>query len=140
MKSLLLHQLPFIIKPENTVNSISADEGMDMAERRKAFQELEFKDAFMFAAMLQDAELCRKTLERILEFPIRKVVVQSEHSLFVNSDYHGIRMDVYADDETGTVYDVEMQTRQDSVDELSKRSRYYQSQMDLGLSEYRGNQ
>ncbi len=72
-------------------------------------------------------------MERILEFPIRKVVVQSEHSLFVNSDYHGIRMDVYADDEAGTVFDVEMQTRQDVADELPKRSRYYQSQMDLGL-------
>ncbi len=87
----------------------------------------------MFAAVLEDEELCRKMLERILDFPIKKVVVQAERSLFVNSDYHGIRMDVYARDEAGMVYNVEMQTTQSPADTLPKRSRYYQSQMDMAL-------
>ncbi len=100
---------------------------------KKEFQDLEFQDAFMFAAVLEDEELCRKMLERILDFPIEKVVVQPERSLFVNSDFHGIRMDVYARDEDGTVYNVEMQTTQPPAHTLSKRGRYYQSQMDMAL-------
>ncbi len=42
-------------------------------------------------------------------------------------------MDVYARDEAGTVYNVEMQTTQQPADMLPKRSRYYQSQLDLVL-------
>lgn len=97
---------------------------------RKVFQELEFRDSFMFAAAMEDEELCRMVLERILEIPIRSVKVQSESVLLFNSDYRGIRMDVFADDENGTVYDVEMQTA--NKGNLPKRSRFYQSQMDAG--------
>ena len=77
---------------------------------RKTYQELEFKDAFMFAAVMSDAESCRGVLERILGIPIRKVMVHAEHVLFVNPETRGVRLDVYADDEHGTVYNVEMQT------------------------------
>lgn len=48
----------------------------------------------MFAAAMEDEELCRMVLERILEIPIRSVKVQSESVLLFNSDYRGIRMDV----------------------------------------------
>ena len=53
---------------------------------RKTYQELEFKDAFMFAAVMSDAESCRGVLERILGIPIRKVMVHAEHVLFVNPE------------------------------------------------------
>lgn len=96
---------------------------------RKTYQELEFKDAFMFAAVMSDAESCRGVLERILGIPIRKVRVHAEHILFINPEKRGVRLDVYADDEQGMVYNVEMQTT-DSKN-LSKRSRYYQGQMDI---------
>ena len=96
---------------------------------RKTYQELEFKDAFMFAAVMSDAESCRGVLERILGIPIRKVMVHAEHVLFVNPETRGVRLDVYADDEHGTVYNVEMQTTDNK--NLPKRSRYYQGQMDM---------
>ena len=96
---------------------------------RKTYQELEFKDAFMFAAVMSDAESCRGVLERILGIPIRKVMVHAEHVLFVNPEIRGVRLDVYADDEHGTVYNVEMQTTDNK--NLPKRSRYYQGQMDM---------
>lgn len=99
----------------------------------KTFQELEFQDAFMFSAAMSDPETCRAVLERILEIPIRKVVVHAEHTLFVNPDYRGVRLDVYADDEAGTVYDVEMQTTNQK--NLPRRSRFYQSQMDAAFLE-----
>lgn len=47
---------------------------------RKTYQELEFKDAFMFAAVMSDAESCRGVLERILGIPIRKVMVHKEEN------------------------------------------------------------
>lgn len=96
---------------------------------RKTYQELEFKDAFMFAEVMSDAESCRGVLERILGIPIRKVMVHAEHVLFVNPETRGVRLDVYADDEHGTVYNVEMQTTDNK--NLPKRSRYYQGQMDM---------
>ncbi len=99
-----------------------------MANRKK-FQELEFKDSFMFATMMEDPETCREVLERILGIAIKKVVIHSEHTILVNPDQRGVRLDVYADDEEGTIYNVEMQTS--SEPDLPKRSRFYQGQMDV---------
>ena len=96
---------------------------------KKLFRDLQFSDAFMFAAAMEDEEVCRGVLERILEIPIRKVRVRPEASLLVNPDFRGVRLDVYADDEAGTVYNVEMQTTHKQ--NLPKRSRAYQGQMDL---------
>lgn len=95
----------------------------------KKFEELQFSDAFMFAAAMEDEEICRRVLERTLGIPVKRVRVRCEDTLFINPDYRGIRMDVYADDEEGTVFDVEMQTT-DKKD-LPWRSRLYQAQMDL---------
>ena len=100
---------------------------------RKKFKELEFKDAFMFAAVMEDAEICRQVLMCILGFPIREVRVHTESTILVNPDYRGIRLDVYADDEEGSVYDVEMQTTDKG--NLPKRSRCYQGQMDVAYLE-----
>ena len=102
-------------------------------KKRKLFKELEFKDAFMFAAVLEDTELCRLMLERILGFRIREVVVHTEYAIVFNPDYRGVRLDVYADDEAGTVYNVEMQTTDQG--NLPQRSRLYQGQMDVALLE-----
>lgn len=96
---------------------------------RKPFSELQFSDAFMFAAAMEDEEICRGVLERILGIPIRKVRVRTEDSLLVNPDYRSIRMDVYANNEEGTVFDVEMQTTDHR--NLPERSRAYQGQMDM---------
>ncbi len=83
----------------------------------------------MFAAVMSDAENCREVLERILGISIRKVTVHAEHVLFVNPEKRRVRLDVYTDDEHGTVYNVEMQTTDNR--NLPKRSRYYQGQMDV---------
>lgn len=96
---------------------------------KKTFNELHFTDAFMFAAAMEDEEICRGVLERVLEMPIRHVRVHVEKSLFVNSDYRGVRMDVYADHEDGTAFNVEMQTTDKG--NLPRRSRMYQGQMDM---------
>ncbi|MGL5434844.1 MAG: Rpn family recombination-promoting nuclease/putative transposase [Lachnospiraceae bacterium] len=103
---------------------------MDKTRKKKKFQELELCDAFLFAATMEDEDICRKVLERILEIPISHVKVRSENPIAINPDYRSIRLDVYAADEEGTLYDVEMETA-GKRRQLPKRTRFYQSQMDI---------
>ena len=100
---------------------------------KKTYAELEFCDAFLFAATMEDEELCRRVLERILEIPIKAVRVHTENTVFVNSDYRGVRLDVYANDEAGSLFNVEMQVKNEG--NLPKRSRYHHSQMDAAILE-----
>ena len=99
--------------------------------QKKPFKELQFSDAFMFAAVMEDEEICRGVLERVLGIPIRNVRVRTEAALLVNPDFRGVRLDVHADDEQKTVFDVEMQTT--NKHNLPKRSRGYQGQLDMML-------
>lgn len=96
---------------------------------KKPFTELKFSDSFMFAATMEDADICREILERAIGIPIRQVQIRSEAALLVNSDYRGVRLDVYAADENGSEFDVEMQTT--NKHNLPKRSRAYQGQLDM---------
>ena len=95
----------------------------------KRFQDLNLKDAFLFAAALDDEETCRLVLEMIFGRKIGKVQVNVEHTILYTSDIHSIRLDVYASDTAQVDYDIEMQN--DSKADLPKRSRYYQGQMDI---------
>ena len=65
-----------------------------MAEK-KAFYELQFPDAFMFAATMEDEENCRGGLERVMGILIRAVKVIGEASMLVNPDYRGVRLDCH---------------------------------------------
>ena len=94
----------------------------------KKLQELNLCDDFLFFKVMQDTELCRELLEMIFEKPIRKVINQSEKSVKTNPKSRGIRLDVYLEGDD-KVYVVEMQ--QGKQKELPKRSRYYQSVMDV---------
>ena len=87
-------------------------------------------DNYLFAKVMEDEDLCRRVLEEILMVPIRNVVfINTEESVRILPESKGIRMDVYVNDEEGTIYNVEMQTGDN--DNLPKRSRYYQGTMDL---------
>ena len=98
-----------------------------------SFNELNLKNnAFLFAAALQDAETCQIILEIILGHPVPRVTVNTEHAVMFNSDLRSIRLDVYASDETQVGYNLEMQN--ETADSLAKRSRFYQSEMDVSKS------
>lgn len=96
----------------------------------KSLQELTIKDNFLFAATMLEPENCRLVLERILEIPIGHVDVNREKNLVYHPDYKGVRLDVYANDEHNTHFNVEMQV---ASEKLLKRARYYHSQIDLEL-------
>ncbi len=96
---------------------------------RRKFQELNLKDAFLFAAAMQDEEICRTILEVILEKPVDKISVHTEHSLLFSSDFRSIRLDVYVRDGLQVEYNLEMQN--EDRKNLARRSRYHQAEMDV---------
>lgn len=58
-------------------------------------------------------------------------MLAGKKSMVYHPDYKGIRLDVYAKDENNTCYNVEMQMTKKPA--LGRRSRYYQSQMDMDI-------
>ena len=99
--------------------------------RKHRLKELTIKDNFMFGAVMMDENNCKGLLERVLEIPIERVEVSREKSIVYHPEYKGVRLDVYAKDECQSHYNVEMQVKRKAA--LGKRSRYYQSQMDMEL-------
>ena len=100
-------------------------------KKRKTLQDLTIKDNFMFGAVMSVEENCKGFLEMVLGFPIARVVVSKEKSMIYHPEYKGVRLDIYAEDAKHTHYNVEMQVERKAA--LGKRSRYYQSQMDMEL-------
>lgn len=97
----------------------------------KEYHELCFTDDFMFCKILENnPDLCKKLIEIILNKKIKKIVyVQKQEVIDMTSDGKSIRLDVYCDDEDGTIYDLEMQTSNNR--NLPCRTRYYQGMIDL---------
>ena len=95
----------------------------------KPFEDLTFHDDFMFGLVMQDKEICREALECLLGIKIRHVEY-SEPQKAIAPLYtaHGIRLDIYVQDGS-TVYDVEIQNRDEK--DMGRRTRYYQGMMDV---------
>lgn len=96
---------------------------------RTKFQDLNLSNAYLFAAALEDPEVCRMALQLLLGQEVSSVSVHTEHSLLYNPDCRSIRLDVYARDETGRAFNLEMQGENER--NLPKRSRYHQAEMDV---------
>ena len=110
------------------------NEKIQDTRKRKKFEELTIADDFMFAKVMLNEELCRRLLEMILSVKIQKITYLQEQKTIDNDyDAKSVRLDVYVDDEKGTVYDIEMQAGRKG--NLPKRSRYYQGAVDLELLE-----
>ena len=96
-------------------------------KKRKTLQDLTIKDNFLFGAVMSVEENCKEFLEMVLGFSIAQVVISKEKSIVYHPEYKGVRLDIYAEDENHTHYNVEMQVKKKTA--LGKRSRYYHSQM-----------
>lgn len=97
-------------------------------ERR--IENLNLEDDFLFAKVMSDMEICRKVLEKILGISIKKVeVAATQRTIDILLEGKGVRLDVYVNDDKGTIYNAEMQRGRKR--ELPKRSRYYQGSVDL---------
>ena len=98
-----------------------------------SWEELGISNDFLFGKIMQDSELCKELLQRILpdleidhiEYP------ELQKAIKPDVDAKSIRLDVYVRDDKGTIYDIELQVT--DTKELPKRTRYYQSMIDLQL-------
>ena len=102
---------------------------------KKDYKDLKFIDDFIFCKILStNPKLCKELIELILAIKIKDIKV-SESQKVVNQTYDGkgVRFDVYLEDNTNSVYDIEMQTTLQK--DLGKRTRYYQGMIDLNLIE-----
>lgn len=115
-----------------------------MTKTRKTIQELSLIDDFLFSeAMLNKttAELVtRLILERALGINAGHLIIEPQKTInSIDTDRHGIRMDVSITEKSGEndeaeiirVYDIEPNTRKSFS--LPKRSRYYQAVTDVKL-------
>lgn len=103
-----------------------------MQNKEKTIKELNLEDDFLFAKVMSDKEICRKVLEKILNISIKEVIMPTaQRTIDILFEGKGIRLDVYVNDDKGTVYNVEMQRGKKK--ELPKRARYYQGSIDLDL-------
>ncbi len=102
---------------------------MTAEKNEQTMEELNLTNGVLFASTMEDEELCRETLETLLGRKIGKVTVHAEHTLFYRPDLRSVRLDVYATDEAGEEFDVEMQCGDKA--KLPKRSRLYQAEMDV---------
>ena len=100
---------------------------------KKEYSQLTFADDYMFCKILSsNKDLCKELLELTLGIRINKLeIAEDQMSIEHKFDTRGIRLDIYVEDDNGSIYDIEMQTivRKD----LPKRTRYYQGMIDLNL-------
>ena len=108
---------------------------MNTQKVMKNYDELEYRDDFMFGKVMEDSELCRDVLECLLQRPVGKLTeLQAQKEFRYTSDGKPIRLDVYNEDDSGEIYDAEMQNLNHSSREdhqLPKRSRFYQGAIDI---------
>ncbi len=97
----------------------------------KSFDELTFQDNFIFQKVMLKKNICKAVLERLLDISINDIVyIHEEKNLDVRWDTKSVRLDVFVNDDKGTVFNIEMQTSKD-MEELVKRTRFYQSILDM---------
>lgn len=103
-------------------------------EQRKQLNELTLLDRFLFAEAMNNPENMQAVLEIILgQDVVLNQLPQTEKEQRGSSRFRTVRLDVWAQDSGGTVYDVEAQQR--NTGNLPKRSRFYQALIDRQLME-----
>lgn len=104
-----------------------------MSEVRMDWEGIGISNDFLFGKIMRKPELCKELLERILpDLEIQRIEYpELQKSIEPDADARSVRLDVYVRDDKEKVYDIEMQVA--DTKELPKRSRYYQSMLDLQL-------
>ena len=102
----------------------------------KPYDELTYSDDFMFGKTMEDRALCRDVLQCLLQSPVGELDELTTQKQYRHTkDGKFIRLDVCTRDNT-SIYDAEMQNLgRKSVEylELPKRSRFYQSAIDMDV-------
>ena len=94
------------------------------------FDHMTLKNNCIFNIVMRRPRLCKIILERILGIKIAEISYpESEKGIEVDLSSRSIRLDIYCEDDN-TMYNIELQNSQ--YEDLPRRSRYYQSLMDVG--------
>ena len=100
-----------------------------MEYTHKPVEELSFTDDFMFGTVMKNQFICKGVIERLLHIKVGKIEYPSlQKTIAPFYESKGIRLDVYVSDPE-RVFDIEIQTS--IPPSLPKRTRYYQSLMDV---------
>ena len=100
-----------------------------MEYTHKPVDELTFTDDFMFGTVMKDKTVCKGVIEQLLHIKVGGIEYPSfQKTIAPFYESKGIRLDVYVS-EPNRIFDIEIQTS--LPPELPKRTRYYQSLMDV---------
>lgn len=93
--------------------------------------ELTIMNGVVFGVVMRQEKYCKPLLEFILGIKIKKIVYENDQETISAPviKAKSIRLDVYVEDDAGTVYDIEVQTT--NKYNVGKRTRYYQSMIDV---------
>ena len=102
--------------------------------RIKEWEELTIADNFLFQKVMQNPNLCKRLIEKLLLIRIKNIFYPTAEKTIENSPTQkGVRLDLYVETDRGVIIDIEMQTTDDSRSLLPKRTRYYQSMIDQNV-------
>ena len=102
-----------------------------MAEK-KTLDELTLMDDYMFAQVMRNTKFLKPLLEYILLIKIKTItLLEPRKGEKEGYNSKGVRLDIYVEDEDGTIYNIEVQTY--TEDYLPKRMRYYQSILGVSI-------
>ena len=113
------------------MEKIGKEDARILAE--KEWEKLGIENDFIFGKIMRKPELCQELLEAIFpEMEIGRIEYpEVQKSIAEDRDARAIRLDVYVRSSNKTVFSIEMQVL--NRGNLEKRSRYYQSLIDLQL-------
>lgn len=98
----------------------------------KDLSELTLMDDYMFGVVMQNPALAKAVIECILGVRLRHIeYVEPQKRIKERYEAKAVQLDMYVEDENGSVYNVEIQTTDRR--NLPKRMRYYQSNIDLHI-------
>lgn len=103
------------------------------------FDNLPISNDFMFKKVMQNKYLCQRLVSAIMQKDIADIIyTETEKTVEPYYDSRGVRLDVIVADERNIRYNLEMQVKNtlgEATGEplLPKRTRYYQSIMDMDM-------
>ena len=104
------------------------------AKFKTMLDNMNLSDRFLFNETVEDPEIYNMIVEILMDEQISMFNwSETEKELRVSPQLREIRLDVIGMDEEGALYQLEMQKK--NTYNLSKRSRYYQAQIDVTLLE-----
>ena len=102
-------------------------------DKWELWESLTLSNDFIFSKVMRDKEICRETLEILLDKKIGEITyIDNQKTIDINYAAKSVRLDVYVEDEQ-RIYNIEMQVV--NKKDLAKRSRYYQGMIDLNAIE-----